>query len=321
MALPTEAEVIEYFTSLSNWGRWGDDDVLGTLNLITDEKRVAASRLVRRGRTVSCSWEIDPRLQRDDVTAPPMRLMVHTGEGLGDEERVLPAHILPTDRQAGASEFLGITYHGYRITHLDALSHIFWDKKMYNGHASAKVTVSHGATVNDVTSVREGIVTRGILLDVPAHRGVDWMEPGEYVLPEEIDEILATQGIEVEEGDALVLRTGYSRRRIEKGADNVLHAGRAGWHAACLPWFHRHGISMIAADVAADVVPSGYDGVRIPIHAVGIAAMGLWLLDNCNLEPLAAACAEYGTHAFEWIIAPLPFVGATGSPVNPLAVF
>lgn len=321
MELPSEAEVLEYFDTLSNWGRWGDDDVLGTLNLITDAKRVAASRLVRHGRVVSCSWDIDTRHQADDVAGPPMRFMATTGQGLADEHRLLPESYLPTDRQAGVSEFIGLIYHGYRVTHLDALSHIFWDRKMYNGHPAELVSSSHGATVHAVTNAREGIITRGILLDVPAHRGVDWLEPAEFVTPDEIDDIVAKAGVEVEEGDALLLRTGYSRRRAERGPDNVHSSGRAGWHAACLPWFHRHGISMIAADSATDVVPSGYGGVRIPIHAVGITAMGLWLLDNCNLEPLAAACAELGTTEFEFLVAPLPYVGATGSPVNPLAVF
>lgn len=321
MQLPTEEEVLDYFSTLSNWGRWGDDDVLGTLNLISDAKRVSASRLVRTGRVVSCSWEIQTGIQRDEMAHPPMRYMVGTGQGLGDEYRSLPHGLLPTDRQAGASEFLGMVFHGYQITHLDALSHIFWDHKMYNGKAAEMVNSHFGAEVHDVLSARLGVITRGIIIDAAKHRGVPWMEPGEFVTPDEIDDILRAAGIEAEEGDALLLRTGYSRRRTENGPDNVYQAGRAGWHAACLPWFHQHGISLIGADVAADVVPSGYDRVRIPIHAVAITAMGLWLLDNCNLEPLAQACDELGTSEFELMFAPLPFKGATGSPVNPLAVF
>ena len=318
--LPTEEEVLEYFTSLSNWGRWGDDDVLGTLNLITDAKRVEASQLVRHGRTVSCAWDIDTGLQADDVTAPPQRWMLTTGQGLTDEHRQLPPAILPTDRQAGVSEYLGMVYHGFRVTHLDALSHIFWDQKMYNGVPAELVSSSYGAAAHAVTNARSGIITRALLVDVPRHRGVNWLEPGEFVTPDEIEAILAAEGVEPAEGDALLLRTGYGRRRLEQGPDNVHAVGRAGWHASCLPYFHANGIAMIAADVAADVIPSGYQGVRIPIHAVGIAAMGLWLLDNCNLETLAETCAELGTWACEFIVAPLAFAGATGSPVNPLAV-
>jgi kynurenine formamidase len=319
--IPTEAEVLEYFDRLSNWGRWGDDDVLGTLNLITDEKRVQASRLVKRGVTVSCSWDLDTNLQADDVAGPPLRYMVTTGQGLGDEHRVLSHGLLPTDRQAGVVEFLGLVYHGYRVTHLDALSHIFWDAKMYNNVPAELVTASFGATAHAVTNVKGGIITRGVLIDVPKHRGVPWLEPGEFVTPDELDAVLASTNTTVGEGDAVLLRTGYGRRRLDNGPDRVLEVGRAGWQAGCLPWFHDHGVSFIAADTAQDVVPSGYDNVRIPIHAVGITAMGLWLLDNCNLEPLADTCGELGTYEFEIMLAPVPFVGATGSPVNPLAVF
>jgi kynurenine formamidase len=282
---------------------------------------VSASQLVRTGRVVSCSWDIETGFTKDDMANPPQRYMVGTGQGLDDEYRSLPHGLLPTDRQAGASEFLGMVFHGYRITHLDALSHIFWDGKMYNGKPAEMVNSHFGAEVHDVLSARQGVITRGIIVDAAKHRGVSWLEPGEFVTPDEIDDILAAAGLEAEEGDALLLRTGYSRRRTEQGPDNVYQAGRAGWHAACLPWFHRHGISLIGADVAADVVPSGYEGVRIPIHAVAITAMGLWLLDNCNLEPLAETCNELGTSQFEFLLAPLPFKGATGSPVNPLAVF
>jgi kynurenine formamidase len=319
--IPTEAEVLEYFDRLSNWGRWGDDDVLGTLNLITDEKRVQASHLVKRGVTVSCSWDLDTNLQADDVAGPPLRYMVTTGQGLGDEHRVLSHGLLPTDRQAGVVEFLGLVYHGYRVTHLDALSHIFWDSKMYNNVPAELVTSSFGATAHAVTNIKGGIVTRGVLIDVPKLRGVPWLEPGEFVTPDELDAVLASTDTTVGEGDAVLLRTGYGRRRLENGPDRVLEVGRAGWQAGCLPWFHEHGVSFIAADTAQDVVPSGYDNVRIPIHAVGIVAMGLWLLDNCNLESLAETCAELGTYEFEIVLAPVPFVGATGSPVNPLAIF
>jgi kynurenine formamidase len=160
-----------------------------------------------------------------------------------------------------------------------------------------------------------------VLLDVPRYRGVPWLEPAEYVTADEIDAILAATGTRARSGDALLLRTGYGARRAQNGPDNVQDVGRAGWHASCLPWFHSHDVALIAADTATDVIPSGYDRVRLPVHAVGVVAMGLWLLDNCDFEALAAACSELGTWEFEYIVAPLPFVGGTGSPVNPLAVF
>jgi kynurenine formamidase len=320
-ALPTEEDVLRYFDELSNWGRWGDDDRLGTLNLITAAKRVEAARLVQDGTVVSLSWDLDTHLQPEHTSGAPQRYFLTTGQGLRDEHRVMPPGIHPGDRQAGALEYIGMIFHGFSVTHLDALSHIFWDGKMYNGRPAEAVSSSAGATEHDVTGVRGGIITRGILVDAAAHRGVDWLEPGESVPGDELEAILRATGVDVEEGDALLLRTGYGARKLQQGPDAVMERGRAGWHASCLPVFHELGISLIGADTAQDVIPSGYPGVRIPIHSVGIVAMGLYLLDNCNLEGLAEQCRASGRNAFELILSAIPFVGATGSPVNPLAVF
>jgi kynurenine formamidase len=319
--LPTEEDVLRYFEELSNWGRWGADDRLGTLNLITDAKRVAAARLVQEGHVVSCSWDLDTHLQPEHTSGAPQRFFVTTGQGLEDEHRVMPPGIHPGDRQAGALEFIGMIFHGFSVTHLDALSHIFWDGKMYNGRPAEAVSSSSGATQHDVTAVRDGIITRGILVDAARHRGVDWLEPGESVSGAELEAILAAQGVAVEEGDALLLRTGYGARKLQHGPDAVMERGRAGWHASSLPVVHKLGVSLLAADTAQDVIPSGYPGVRIPIHSVGLVAMGLYLLDNCNLEPLAEKCVAAGRFDFQLILSAIPFVGATGSPVNPLAVF
>ena len=165
------------------------------------------------------------------------------------------------------------------------------------------------------------IVTRGILIDVPAHRGVPWLEPREGVRPAELDAIVSARGLDVRPGDALLLRTGYGARVSAQGHDRIRAAGRAGWHAAALPWLRRHDVSLIATDTATDMSPSGYPAVRNPVHLVGIVAMGLWIVDNCNLERLAATCADLGRYEFMLVVAPLSFEGATGSPVNPLAIF
>ncbi|HEY4278691.1 MAG TPA: cyclase family protein [Conexibacter sp.] len=319
--VPTEAEVLAYFDELSNWGRWGADDVLGTLNLITPEKRVAAAGEVRDGHAISCAWDLDVHTQPEHTSGPPQRFMVTTGQGLEDEHRVLPPGLAPGDRQAGALEYIGYIFHGFSVTHLDALSHIFWDGKMYNDVPAELVSSSSGATAHDVRGTRDGVITRGVLVDAPKFRGVDWLEPGDSVTGAELEEIVASQGVEVQEGDALLLRTGYGKRKLQNGPDAVMEVGRAGWHASCLPFMHKHGVSLIGADTAQDVIPSGYPGCRIPIHSVGLVAMGLYLLDNCNFEPLAEHCAAKDRYAFQFILSAIPFVGATGSPVNPLAVF
>ena len=125
----------------------------------------------------------------------------------------------------------------------------------------------------------------------------------------------------VDEGDVVLLRTGYGRKVRERGPDNVGEVGRAGWHASCLPWFRERGVAAIACDTAQDAIPSGYAKLRNPIHAVGIVAMGLWLIDNCDLEALADECTRLGRYEFLFTLAPLRWVGATGSPANPLATF
>jgi kynurenine formamidase len=317
---PSEAEVLDFFRTLSNWGRWGDDDQLGTLNLVTPDKRVAAAGLVREGESISCAWEIDPRPSVDQVFGSPQRFMLSTGQGLADAERVLPPGAESAPRWGGASEFVGLVFHGYSVTHLDALSHYFWDGKMYNGVPAARVTSAQGATHHAMAALPDGVMTRGVLLDVARARGVDWLEPGDGVFPDDLDAAERAQGVRVGSGDAVLLRTGYGRKKRERGADDVRALGRAGWHVACTPWLRERDVALIGADTAQDVHPSGYPGLRSPVHAVGIVAMGLWLLDNCDLERLAARCEGLRRWEFAFQLAPLRITGATGSPVNPIAL-
>lgn len=317
---PTENEVLSYFDALSNWGRWGPDDELGTLNLISPAKRIAAAQLVRLGTTVSCAWDIGGAPPADQPMGPPRRYMLATGQGIGDEHRVTtPGR--EGDRAAGAAEYIGLVYHGHTVTHVDGLSHIFWDGRMYNGKPAELVTSTFGATQHDITALREGVATRGVLLDVAGSRGGDWLEPGEAVFPSDLEAAEEGEGVRVDEGDVVLLRTGYGRKVRDIGPDDVAKVGRAGWHATCLPWFRHRGVAMIACDTAQDAIPSGYERLRNPIHAVGIVAMGLWLLDNCDLEALAQTCNGMGRWEFLFTLAPLRWVGATGSPANPLAMF
>jgi kynurenine formamidase len=244
--------------------------------------------------------------------------MLSTGQGLQDADRIATAGWDQHDRAGTAMDFIGFKTHGFQITHLDAFSHIFWDGRMYNNRPAAWVSSEHGATQNSILSARGGIFTRGVLLDIPFHRGVKWLEPGEPVHGNEVEEIVADHGLQIREGDALLLRTGNGRRRIESGT--VAEAKeRAGWHASCLPLFHDCGVALIAADTAQEVVPTGYQLCRRPINAVGSVAMGLWSMDNCNFEELATSCSSFDTYEFALVVSPIPFAGATGSPVNPLA--
>ena len=319
---PTQEELLGYFTRLSNWGRWGPGDSLGTVNHITDERRARAAGLIRSGVVVSCARPIIPGRSADDGpdSIAPQRFMLRTGQGLADPDRVARDGVEPGDRQQGAAEYLGYAAHGHRVTHLDGLSHIFWDQMMYNGRPAARVSADRGAVEHDITAVRGGIVTRGILVDAARHRDVPWLGPGDGVTDAELRAILSAAGLTAGAGDALLLRTGYGRKRREQGPDAPA-AGNAGWHASCLPSLHGWEVSVLGADTAQDVVPSGYPAVRLPVHAVGIVAMGLPLLDNADFEDLALQCELHQRWEFFFMLAPLPFTGSTSSAVNPLAIF
>jgi kynurenine formamidase len=316
VSLPTEEEVLGYMKSLSNWGRWGADDELGTLNLVTPTKRKQAAALVKEGLTVSCAWDIENVAQPDHAFGTPQRFMVMSGEGLHDPQR-----LAPPGRMAGALEYIGLVFHGYAVTHVDGLCHIFWDRQMYNGRPASNVTTMGGATTEAITVLRDGVMTRGVLLDVAAAKGVPWLEPGYGVTPEDLELAEKRQGVRVEEGDVVLLRTGYGRKKRDEGRDPLPNVPFAGWHAASTPWLHARGAAMIGCDTAQDMHPAPYAAMPLPVHTVGLVAMGLWLIDNCDFEPLAATCERLRRWEFQFVLAPLRVVGGTGSPANPLAIF
>ncbi len=310
--IPSESDVLGYFTSLSNWGRWGDDDQLGTLNLVTPEKRAQASALIREGMTVGCARPLVSSAAAD-VVIPPLHFMMESGE----------AHCLPSAHERGprqiSSDFIGMGFHGLTITHIDSLCHIFWEGKMYNGRSADLVTTSRGATAEGIEVLKDGIVTRGVLLDITKVRGKEWLEAGEGVFPEDLEAAEQAQGVWVEEGDALCLRLGWFKRWEQAGAVSR-EIGRPGLHAAALPWLHERGVSVIVADASQDVNPSGYETFDIPIHQVGIVAMGLWLIDAAQFEDLVGHCERLNRWDFMFVVAPLHFPGVTGSPITPLAM-
>lgn len=310
---PSEQVVLDYSHTLSNWGRWGADDRLGTLNLITPVHRQRAASLANEGITISCGLDIRPNRASKNATlgTPPQRYMAMTCDRpFGDGSRV-----------GVAAEWVGMLYHGVEITHLDALSHVAWDGHLFNGVPSDAVTALGGATRLAVTDAARGIVGRGVLVDVPALGGRRWLEPGEAVRPADLDAACARQGLVVGEGDVVLLHTGQIARRHHVASRSpVLAEGNPGWHASVLPWLHARSVAAIGADVANDVRPSGYPAIPDPIHSVGIVAMGLWLIDNCDLTELAATCEELGRWEFLFVLAGLRLEGGTGSPVNPLAI-
>lgn len=318
MVGPPEAEVIGWLERLSNWGRWGAGDELGTLNLVDAECRRAAAALVRDGHVVSCAQLIDPDGQHPGPHRP-QRMMIRSGEGLGDEHRVPPAYAELAGTGASAIEYIGMVFHGDGITHLDAPGHMFWDRRAYNDTPAELVSAEHGATALAVTAAGSGIVTRGVLLDIAALHERDWLPPGTAVTPADLAAAEARQRVRVRPGDAVLLRTGHAAFCRAAGPSAANAGPRSGWAAECLPWLYERDVALVGSDAVNDPLPSPYPGIPLPMHYVGIVAMGLWLLDNCDLEELSAACVGFGRHEFMFSVAPLRLAGSTGSPVNPLA--
>ena len=293
-------DVLALHETLSNWGRWGDEDQLGALNLITPEVTAAATATVRTGRTVSCARALNTQAAVDNPTP-----VAH--------------HMIGTFTEGWGADYVALAPHGFATSHIDALSHVFHEGKLFNGYSAETVT-SHGATRLGIHQLHGGIVTRGVLLDIPALRGVDTLAPGEPVFPDDLEAAETRAGLQVHAGDVLFVRTGRWRWRDEHGPWD-LASRAAGLDAACLPWLRDRDVAALGSDGISDVMPSRVDGVPMPIHTVAIVALGLHLMDNLDFEALATACAEEGRWEFLLAVAPLVLRRGTASPVNPIAVF
>jgi kynurenine formamidase len=297
------AEFEEIFESVKNWNRWGPDDELGTLNYVTPEKVRAAAALVRSGRRVSMAIPINKVVAPDNPQ--PASLFVVQG------------HDVPVDasKVRFGLDWLGMAAHG--------VCHISYDGLTYNGRLASEVLMSNGATSQDLAAYHEGIVGRGVLADIAGFRGVKWLEPGEAVARAEIEACLECQGIEIGEGDFLVLRTGHHRRRLELGAwDNSPNGeGKAGLHVDVIPWMHERRIAGFLPDGDGETVPSVVEGITYPIHPLQVVAMGMLVSDSLQFEDLVKVCEQEGRSDFMVVGLPLRLPGATGSPWNPIAIF
>ncbi len=295
--IPTRDEVRAYIRERRNWGRWGDDDQMGAINLITPEKRVQAARLVRSGRSVSLSR---------DVPVTPGR------------NNPVPAQHFVNLHDHAATDYYGIQYHGYVTTHVDALCHVWDDDGMWQGRDPRAEVTSNGVRFGSIELWRDGITTRGVLLDVPRHRGTPSVTLEAPVHGDELAAIAAAQGVTIEPGDALVVYSGREAWQAANRGWSGYRPPSPGLHASCLPFLRDHDVSVLVWDLM-DARPDDYD-IPWTVHAA-LYAYGVALVDNSLLQPLAEACAEEGRYEFMLTFAPLPFVGGTGSPVNPIALF
>ena len=291
------AEFDAMFQEINNWGRWGADDELGTMNLITPEKTIEAAALVRRGVTVSLSHNPMPDPEVDN----PDRSFNHT---MGRSLR---------------SDTYEFTYHGYSVSHIDSLCHFLWNDRMYND-IPPSASSPEGCGKLGIENLKQGIVTRGILLDFPRLKGVAYLEPQTPIYVEDIEAWEEMAGVTVSPGDVIFVRTGRWARRAELGPWQV-SGNSAGLHASVLPWIKERGVAFVGSDAATDVMPSLVEGVTQPVHTMLIAGFGTNIFDNMDLEALAETAARENRWEFMLTAGPIPVEGGTGSPLNPIAVF
>ncbi|MFI9769559.1 cyclase family protein [Streptomyces sp. NPDC052415] len=278
----------------------------GALRHLTPECVAAAAAEVRLGRTVSLAAPINTTPGPDDPEPA-----VHTMTGPAPAELDATGLHFATDRFA-------MNVHGDANSHLDALCHVVFDGELYGGVPASTVT-AEGAGELTVDQLKDGLVGRGVLLDIPRLRGVPWLEPGDHVTAADLTAAEAAQGVRVGPGDLLFVRVGHHRRRIERGPWDASGA-RAGLHPAALRFLAERKVAVLGSDSNNDTAPSPVEDVSFPVHVLAIHAMGIHLMDYLQFEDLAPVCAHAGRWSFLCMVAPLRLPGATGSPVNPIAV-
>lgn len=307
----TPADVAALFERVKNWGRWGAEDERGTLNFLTPAIVAASAGAVKSGLAVSCARDF-PVHPHPENPFPAQHHMVVAG----DDPCVPGGHGLET-----SMDYIGIAFHGMASSHIDALCHVFVQGRMYNGWPATDVK-STGARRNSIMSAKDGIVGRGVLLDLPRVAGRAYLDPGPEITPADLDTAENALGVTVSEGDIVLIRTGRDERRKEVPTTSPDGQRLAGLHPAVAEWLHERKIAALGGDGVHDPLPGGerYEGWPVPIHMCALAGMGLHLLDNLWLEDLASACADAGRWSFLLTVAPLRIERGTGSPVNPIAI-
>jgi kynurenine formamidase len=303
----TRGEFKSLFDELSNWDRWGPEDERGALQLLTPDRVAAAARLAREGVSVSLSLPLN--------THPA----IHNPVPADHHMTLMGRHAAPGEAVHFIKDYVGLDYHNDGHTHIDALCHVCYDGSLYNGRSEDLVT-SHGARTNTIEVLKDGLVGRGVLLDIPRQRNVPWLEPGENVSREDLEAAERGQGATVREGDVLLVRTGHTRRLAEVGPWNTPQA-KAGLHPTAMRFLADRGVAALGSDGNNDTAPSTTEGVGFPIHVLAITAMGIHLLDYLLLDNLLDACERRRRWEFLFVAVPLRIVGGTGSPLNPVAVF
>ncbi|MFJ4645482.1 cyclase family protein [Streptomyces bobili] len=278
----------------------------GALCHVTPERVVAAVAELRLGRAVSLAAPIETVPAADDPEPAVHRM---TGPAPGD---------LCADGLHFATDRFAMNVHGDTNSHLDALRHVVFDGELYGGVPAGSVT-AEGARALSVDLVKDGIVGRGVLLDIPRLRGVPWLQPGDHVTAEDLTAAEAAQGVRVGPGDMLFVRVGHRLRRTELGPWNAA-THRAGLHPTALGFLAERKVAVLGGDGNNDTAPSAVEDIAFPVHVLAMHALGIHLMDYLQFEDLVPVCAQAGRWSFLCVVAPLRLPGATGSPVNPIAV-
>ncbi len=311
-----------------NWGRWGPEDQLGTLNYISNKKVRQAASLVRKGACFTLSIPLDAY---GPGTASGRRrnpIHVMTVDG-GDEDLLKDIRGWggPTEREMERHfESLMRFTDDYIImplqagTQWDALAHCYYEGRLYNGFPSSSVT-SLGATRNSVEGIaKRGIITRGVLLDIPRYRGIDRLAAGTIVYPDELDAVAASVGVTVEPGDILLVRTGWWRTFLETRDPAGWRANVPGLSWRCAEWLHGRQIAAVASDTHVVEVPTELPEVPYALHLLLLRDMGMIIGEMWDLDELALDCAADGVYEFQLAATPLLITGAVGSPLTPIAI-
>jgi kynurenine formamidase len=301
----TIQDIDRMMVELSNWGRWGKDDQLGAVNLITPAKRKQAAALVKEGASFSLARDAEKDKALDNP-APFGHQMTRTG-------------LTTSGPSAGSGDVFTISHHGYAHTHMDSLCHMFYNGKMYNGFPQELVT-DKGAEKNGIQNYKHGVFTRGVLMDIPRLKGVEYLEPGAPIYPEDLEAWEKKARVKVQPGDVVLIRTGRWALRAAKGPWQV-SGNSAGLHASCARWLKSRDAAILGSDAASDVMPSGVEGMAQPIHRLVLIAMGMPIFDNCDLELVSREAARRQRWEFLVTAAPMPVGGGTGSAFNPIATF
>lgn len=321
MTEPNIETVRGYIAKHSNWGRWGADDERGTLNHVTPEAIVRAAGLVRKGRSISLALPYDEH-----------------GPQTGGFNRFNPIHLMTRDGADAVANTSVRDFYGGRDryfrgtddlvilplqagTQWDSLAHVVFENTIYNGYPADQVS-SKGALRNGVRNGADGMVGRGVLLDMPRSMGVPWLEPGTAIGADDLDRAADRQGVEIGRGDFVFVRTGAIAQARDRGSWGDYAGGPApGLGLRSIDWVAEHELAAVATDTwGMEVLPNETPDVFQPLHIVFIVHLGLWVGEIWDLDPLADDCAADGVYEFLFCGPPLPFTHAVGSPLNPVAV-